>query len=106
MNERQKLGARIREFRTRRNITQEKLGEHCNLSYKYLGNIERGRENPTFEALLKIARALEVEPCELLIFEHTENDPKKLRKELKTLIAEADIPTLQQTLKILRSLAR
>ena len=106
MNDREKLGARIRELRKRLNLTQEQLGTRCGLSYKYLGNVERGRENPTFDALVKLSKSLDIEPWELLFFEHTEKDPASLKKELLSLLSKSDPQTLQQATKILRSLLR
>ena len=105
MDQRQKLGARIRELRLKLGLTQQTLGERCDLSYKYLGNVERARENPTFDALLKIASGLGIEPWELLVFEHTEKDPAALRKELNGLIKDADLSILQAAMKILRALS-
>ena len=55
------LGKRIRELRKKKGLTQEELGARAGISYKYLGSIERGLENPSFRHLTKIARALGVE---------------------------------------------
>ncbi len=105
MDQRQKLGARIKELRLKRGLTQQRLGDLCELSYKYLGNVERARENPTFDALLKIASGLGIEPWELLVFEHTDKDPAALRKELNVLLKDADLSSLQAAVKILRALS-
>ncbi len=60
------LGRTIRSFRADRSISQEELGYRSGLDRTYVGGIERGERNPGFENFLKLARALEVGPSELL----------------------------------------
>lgn len=60
-----RLGARVREFRTRRDWTQEKLGEQAGLSYKFIGEIERGIGNPTIDSIEQIARAFGIDVGDL-----------------------------------------
>lgn len=36
------------------------------LAYSYLGEIERGRKNPTLDVVERIAEVLEADPLELL----------------------------------------
>jgi len=60
------VGARLREWRRRRGLTQEQLAERAGLSYKFIGEIERGTGNPTIDTLGHLADALGVEPAELL----------------------------------------
>lgn len=62
---RARLGARIREFRRARRMTQETLGEKAGLSYKFIGEIERGQGNPTVDTLQALCRALGVDVAEL-----------------------------------------
>lgn len=60
------FGKRVRSIRVSKNISQEKLALSCNLDRSYMGRIERGEVNPTLDRLYEIARALEVQPCDLL----------------------------------------
>ena len=55
------LGKRIRIARKQRQFTIDKLSEKCGLTEQYLGNIERGKDSPSFKALLNIANELEVD---------------------------------------------
>ena len=55
---RARLGANVRELRVRRKLTQEALGERAGLSYKFIGEVERGLGNPSVETLSAIAGAL------------------------------------------------
>lgn len=61
-----KLGTSIRCVRLRRGLTLDHLAEASDLSAKHLGEIERGRANPTIRTLHAIACALDVPLCELL----------------------------------------
>lgn len=61
-----RLGARIREWRQQRGWTQEDLGERASLSYKFIGEIERGVGNPTLDSIDQIARAFGIDVALLL----------------------------------------
>ena len=39
-------------------MTQERLAEKSDLSYKYLGEVERGDVNVSLDSLVRIAKAL------------------------------------------------
>jgi len=53
-------------------MTQEALGERAGLSYKFIGEIERGRANPTVVSLDAISIALKV----TVSFLFTEDDDR------------------------------
>ncbi len=57
---RKKLGERIKELRKSAGITQEELGERAELSYKFIGEVERGQVNVSLDSIVKIAGALGV----------------------------------------------
>ena len=59
------LGNRIKHFRRKLGWTQERLGESADVNPKYLGELERGRQNPSFLFLTKISAALNVDISEL-----------------------------------------
>jgi len=54
------IGNRIRERRLKLNLTLENLAEKTDLTQNFIGNIERGNDNPSLETLIKIANALAV----------------------------------------------
>ena len=60
------LGQRIRERRVEFKWSQEDLAEHANLHRTYIGAVERGEKNISLLNILKIARALKLDPSELL----------------------------------------
>lgn len=66
-----KLGKRIQELRKEKGLRQEDM-EDYGIAYKYYQRIEAPGSHPaniTMRTLLKIAKALEVEPHELMDFE-------------------------------------
>ncbi len=55
-----KLGARIRELRERRKLSQEALADVAHIARSYMSGIERGVRNCSTLHLVKLARALHV----------------------------------------------
>jgi len=65
-----RLLARIRELREARGLSQETFAEHAGLKYKHYQAVEAGRKpNIQLPTLIKIAKALSLEPWELLNFD-------------------------------------
>ena len=60
------FGRNVRERRVSKGITLEALAHDVGLSYSYVGELERGRRNPTLKVIEQIARALDVDPLILL----------------------------------------
>jgi transcriptional regulator with XRE-family HTH domain len=60
------VGNRVRELRTSQHLTQEQLGERAGLSYKFIGEVERGVGNPTIGTLAGLADALGVTVSDLV----------------------------------------
>jgi transcriptional regulator with XRE-family HTH domain len=60
------FGANVRKVRLERGMTLEVLADEVGLAYTYVGQIERGRRNPTLDVVERIAVVLKVEPLELL----------------------------------------
>ena len=62
------LGQRIRKSRIEKSITQEQLGEICELSTAHIGHIERGTRTPSIDSVFRISQALNVS-MDYLIFD-------------------------------------
>lgn len=54
------LGLRVRLFRTRAGIAQNKFALMIGMNQSYLSGIENGRRNVSFENICKIAEGLNV----------------------------------------------
>lgn len=98
------FGRRLRTLREAKGLTQQQLGELADLSFKYVGSVERGQENPSLKVISKLAVALEVELDQLFAIRHESTSSPQLKKELNSLLKEADTATLQQAVKLLRAL--
>jgi transcriptional regulator with XRE-family HTH domain len=59
------FGERLREIRTERNLSQERLAELAGLDRNYIGQIERAERNVALVNIIRIAKALEIEPQDL-----------------------------------------
>jgi XRE family transcriptional regulator, regulator of sulfur utilization len=60
------VGQNIRHFRKKARLSQEELGEKSDLSYKYVGEVERGCVNVSLDALMRVARALKISIQDIL----------------------------------------
>jgi transcriptional regulator with XRE-family HTH domain len=57
-NHRRLLGEAIRAARKDAGLSQEGLAEKADLSTVFISRVERGKESPSVDSLVKIARAL------------------------------------------------
>ena len=65
---RKKFGARLREIRMQRRMTQEEFAEMIEVSVDFLSLIERGLNAPSFETLEGISKKLRVPVADLFAF--------------------------------------
>jgi transcriptional regulator with XRE-family HTH domain len=100
MDERKRLGRRVKDLRRLRKYTQEQLAERVEINPKYLSSIERGEENPTLDLLIRLAKGLQVELYELF---QLEPDPEWLRQRLARLITEIHAEELPRTVRVLEA---
>lgn len=54
------IGQRIRNYRTEKGFSQERLAELCGCHPTYIGQVERGEKNATLESIEKIASAMNI----------------------------------------------
>lgn len=102
MNERVLLGKRIKELRRSRDLSQEQLAEKTGINAKYLSSIERGRENPTLDLLIKLAKkGLGVEMGSLFNYPPRDLPTPEARKRLRALVESADAARLREMLALL-----
>lgn len=61
------FGNNVRQFRTQKNLSQEKLAELCGLHRTYISDIECFRRSISLSNIQKIADALEIETYRLFM---------------------------------------
>lgn len=71
------IGQKIRELRKEQNLTLRELAKKASISFSYLGDIERGRTNPSLETLRNIAKALRIPASFLLELSEKNTAPKE-----------------------------
>lgn len=104
MDERRRLlGARIKELRVERGLSQERLAELMGANVTYVSSVERGRENPTLDFLLKVADALHVDLADLAAFAWLRMNERDLRKKLRAMIDKADLDALRELLALMKA---
>lgn len=67
MNSLSALGKKLRFYRLKKNLSQEKVAELIELDRTYISSMERGKRNPSFLVIQKITKVLEVQPNDLFI---------------------------------------
>ena len=100
MNTKQMIGARVKEIRNKKGLTQEKLSERMEINPKYLSSIERGNENPTLNTLIKLSESLEVDLGEIFSLIQIE-DPGERKSMITSLLDQADNEQLKRAFKVL-----
>jgi len=60
-----KFGKKVREIRTKQNLSQERLAAKAGVHRTYIGMIERAEKNITLENIEKVAKALGLSVKEL-----------------------------------------
>lgn len=72
------LGANVKYYRFLIGFSQEKLAENCDLSSRYISDIENAKCNISMDTLEKISSALNVEAYLLLVKQKQQSLPKRV----------------------------
>jgi len=97
------LGKRIKEIRLSRKLTQEKLSELTDIGTSSISKTESGHFHPTDDNLERIAKALNVEPYKLYMFNH-QKDSKQLLNDIQSMLNNATDEEIKLAYKVLSSL--
>jgi transcriptional regulator with XRE-family HTH domain len=94
--------ANLKALRTFRKWNQAELSEKVGISEKFYNDIETGRKWGSFETIVDLANAFEVEPYELFlpqgtVISHDEKRTKDLMKRLRTNFSEL-VDTMEEFL--------
>ena len=61
----EQFGVRVRKYRLKKKLSQEKLAELADLHRTYIGQVECGKRNLALKNIAKLAKALNVSVKEL-----------------------------------------
>lgn len=96
------IGQRIRNYRTQKGLSQDKLAELSGFHPTYIGQLERGEKNATLESIERITSALQISLSTL--FEKIDDvydDSRNIPLECYELIASKNKGEQEQIYKIL-----
>jgi transcriptional regulator with XRE-family HTH domain len=62
----QTVGQILRQLRQERGLSQEELALESGYHRTYISQLERGQKNPSLRTIFQLAKALEVEPSEII----------------------------------------
>ena len=103
MNENERLGAKIKNIRKNKGLTQELLAEKSDLSTRQIVKIENGQATPTIQTLQSIAKALDVSFNEL--FDNDSYDSiNTVRSKARALLDSLNDDNLRLFYRILKSI--
>lgn len=97
------LGARIREVRKLRQLSQERLAEKVGVDPKQISRIEGGKSAPSLDTLESIAKNLQVEMKDLLDFQHLRTE-ERIDDQAQKLLLLMDDKTKRVAIRILHTL--
>lgn len=96
------LGKRIKEKRIQSHLTQEQLGEMCDLSTAHIGHIERGTRIPSVDVLFQISQILNVS-IDYLIFDSVSNN--NILSNIDSMLKNNEPAKVNQFLNTIKVLA-
>lgn len=94
MNTVKKIGESIRLLRLKKGLSQEQLALQAGVNTSYLGQVERGENNPTIHTLEKIAIGLEVPISSLMSDVGLRGCVEKNNQTVLTVISPDDLKQL------------
>ncbi|MDR3989331.1 MAG: helix-turn-helix transcriptional regulator [Oscillospiraceae bacterium] len=83
------IGARLKEARIRKNMTQEQLAAMTDVGSTYISHIETGMTIPSTKLLVQMMNILDCDPAEVLCME-TRSARPALNGRLSDLVADCN----------------
>ena len=102
MDNKQKLGKRIKELRKSKGYTQERLAELINMEQNSISIIESGRNFPTLVTLEKIANVLEVDLSDFFNYDYF-NDMEFVKQYTQNRLKKMNDEEFRQVFKYIKS---
>ena len=96
------VGQRIRNFRTQKGLSQDKLAEYAGVHPTYIGQLERGEKNATLESIERITSALQISLSDLFeTIDDKQDGERNIPLECYELVASKTKKEQEQIYKIL-----
>lgn len=104
MDNKKKLGKKIKEIRKKRGFTQEKLAEMIEMEQNTISVIESGRNFPTLATLEKIAAVLGVELSDFFNYDYLD-DIEKVRENAEMSLKNMNDVQVRQIFNFMRNVS-
>jgi transcriptional regulator with XRE-family HTH domain len=102
MNEAELFGQLLRATRKSRKMSLADLAEKVDKSAKYLGRLERGESQASFDLIIALANAMSVSPSAFFDFESVQADQKLVKEQLRQLLQRQDGRQLLKAYRVLK----
>jgi transcriptional regulator with XRE-family HTH domain len=86
-----RVGARLRDLRRARGLSQGELGRACDVSQREISSYEHGKAFPRLDRLEAIATALGVDPGELFRVEHPARSRSTTIEQIVAIVEAAAV---------------
>lgn len=103
MDNKKKLGKRIKELRKNAGLTQEQVAEQIEMEQNTISVIESGRNFPTLVTLEKIANVLNVELSDFFVYDYFE-DIENIRENIQSRLSHMNDTKIRQMFKYMKTL--
>ena len=103
MDNKKKLGLKIKELRKRKGLTQEELAELIQMEQNSISVMESGRNFPTLGTLEKIAKVLDVNLSDFFDYDYIE-DIDVIKASTEDIISKMDDKQSRQLFKYVKSI--
>lgn len=95
------FGRRLRTLREARGVKQRVLAEKAKMTPSYLSQLETGRAQPSFDAIVTFSRILGVPMYSFFLFDRDMDDPRMLRRRIEAMLKNSDAPRLKQVHRLM-----
>ena len=97
------FGRRVRYYRKLKDLSQERLGELSCVSYKYIGEIERGRKKVSIIVIYRLAHAFQISMTDLTNLSQCSGEgEQKYIQSIIRLLESRDLVDLKKALHLLK----
>ena len=83
--------SQLKSLRTSQGLSQQELSLECDYSHAYVGEIERGQQDPSFEALCRMADALDVSIVQFFVAPGEDYLTDDLEDSIRTVTNEEQV---------------
>lgn len=102
MNEAELFGQLLRATRKSRKMSLADLADKVDKSAKYLGRLDRGESQASFELIITLANTMNVSPSVFFDFERVQADQKMVKEQLRQLLRRLDGQQLLKAYRVLK----